>query len=107
MFAEEEGHSNYHIIALIIAYLYYAEPNDKGYTEADFLRIAEEYRINRVTSLKPEQLSEILNEMCDLNVITVMEGNYRFATDGFRKYLGNQDKIVDSINDYIKEGVTV
>lgn len=107
LFTEEEGHSNYHIIALIIAYLYYAEPNDKGYTEADLLRIAEEYRINRVTSLKPEQLSEILNEMCDLNVITVMEGNYRFATDGFRKYLGNQDKIEKSMGEYFEEAVTV
>lgn len=107
LFTEEEGHSNYHIIALIIAYLYYAEPNDKGYTEADLLRIAEEYRINRVTSLKPEQLSEILNEMCDLNVITVMDGNYRFATDGFRKYLGNQDKIEKSMGEYFEEAVTV
>lgn len=107
LFTEEEGHSNYHIIALIIAYLYYAEPNDKGYTEADLLKIAEEYRINRVTSLKPEQLSEILNEMCDLNVITVMDGNYRFATDGFRKYLGNQDKIEKSMGEYFEEAVTV
>lgn len=107
LFTEEEGHSNYHIIALIIAYLYYAEPNDKGYTEADLLKIAEEYRINRVTILKPEQLSEILNEMCDLNVITVMEGNYRFATDGFRKYLGNQEQVEKSISEYFEEAVTV
>ncbi len=106
LFTEEEGHSNYHIIALIIAYLYYAEPNDKGYTEADLLRIAEEYHINRVISLKPEQRSEILKEMCDLNVITDMEGNYRFATDGFRKYLGNQDKIEKSLGEYFEEAVT-
>lgn len=107
LFTEEEGHSNYHIMALIIAYLYYAEPNDKGYTESDLLKIAEEYRINRVTSLKPEQLAEILNEMCDLNVITVMEGYYRFATDGFRKYLGNQDKVEKSMSEYFEEAVIV
>lgn len=107
LFAEEKKHSNYHIIALIIAYLYYAEPNDKGYTESDLLKIADEYHINRVTSLESEQLSEILNEMCDLNVITVMEGNYRFATDGFRKYLGNQDKIEKSMGEYFEEAVTV
>ena len=107
LFAEEEGHSNYHIIALILAYLYYIEPNDKGYTEVDLLKIAEEYHINRVTSLKSEQLSEVLNEMCDLNVITVMEENYRFATDGFRKYLGNQDKIEKSMSEYFEEAVTV
>ena len=107
LFTEEEGHSNYHIIALIIAYLYYAEPNEKGYTEADLLKIAEEYSINRVISLKPEQLSEILNEMCDLNVITVMDGNYRFATDGFRKYLGNQEQVEKSMGEYFEEAVTV
>ncbi len=107
LFTEEKRHSNYHIIALIIAYLYYAEPNEKGYTESSIIKIAEEYHIKRVTSLEPEQLSEILSEMCDLNIITVLEGNYRFATDGFRKYLGNQEQIMDSINDYLEEATTI
>ena len=106
LFVEEEGHSNYHIIALIIAYLYYTEPNEKGYTASDLLKTAHEYSITRVTSLKPEQFSEILNEMCDLNVITVMDGYYRFATDGFRKYLGNQEQIEKSISDYFEEVIT-
>ena len=107
LFTEEKRHSNYHIIALIIAYLYYAEPNEKGYTESSIIKIAEEYHIKRVTSLEPEQLSEILSEMCDLNIITVLEGNYRFATDGFRKYLSNQEQIMDSINDYLEEATTI
>lgn len=107
LFTEEKRHSNYHIIALIIAYLYYAEPNEKGYTESSIIKIAEEYHIKRVTSLEPEQLSEILSEMCDLNIIKVLEGNYRFATDGFRKYLSNQEQIMDSINDYLEEATTI
>lgn len=107
LFTEEKGRSNYHIIALILAYLYYAEPNEKGYTESDMLKVAEEYRINRVTSLKPEQLSEILSEMCDLNVITVMDGNYRFVTDGFRKLLGSQETVEKSMGDYFEEVIAV
>lgn len=107
LFTEEKGRSNYHIIALILAYLYYAEPNEKGYTESDMLKVAEEYHINRVTSLKPEQLSEILSEMCDLNVITVMDGNYRFVTDGFRKLLGSQETVEKSMGDYFEEVVAV
>ena len=71
------------------------------------LKVAEEYRINRVTSLKPEQLSEILSEMCDLNVITVMDGNYRFVTDGFRKLLGSQETVEKSMGDYFEEVVAV
>ncbi len=107
LFTEEKGRSNYHIIALILAYLYYAEPNEKGYTESDMLKVAEEYRISRVTSLKPEQLSEILSEMCDLNVIAVMDGNYRFVTDGFRKLLGSQETVEKSMSDYFEEVTAV
>lgn len=107
LFTEEKGRSNYHIIALILAYLYYAEPNEKGYTEADMLKIAEEYHINRVNSLKPEQLSEILSEMCDLNVIAVMDGYYRFVTDGFRELLGSQEKVEESMGDYFEEVFSV
>lgn len=104
LFAEEEVRSNYHIIALIIAYLYYTDPNEKGYTEEALLKVAEEYRIDRITALKTEQLSEILQEMLDLNIITDMNGYYRFATDGFRKLLGNQEKVEKSMSDYIEEG---
>lgn len=103
LFTEEKGHSNYHIIALILAYLYYTEPNEKGYTNNNILKVAEEYHINRVTSLKPEQLAEILSEMRDLNVITVMEGYYRLATDGFRNLLGSQETVEKSMGKYFEE----
>ncbi len=102
---EDKKRSNYHIIALILAYLYYAAPNEKGYTNEDLLKIADEYHITRVTSLKPEQLSEILSEMWDLNIITVMDGCYRFATDGFRKLLGSQETVEKSMGDYFEEAV--
>lgn len=107
LFTEEKGRSNYHIIALILAYLYYVEPNEKGYTNADLLKVAEEYHINRVLSLKPEQLSEMLNEMWDLNVITVMADHYRFSTDGFRKLLGSKETVENSMGDYFEEGAAV
>ena len=103
LFTEEEKHSNYHIIALIIAYLYYDAPNDKGYTQDDILKVAEEYKITRVLSWRPEQFSEILNEMYDLNVITVMDNYYRFATEGFRKFLGSRQKVENSISEYFEE----
>ena len=107
LFTEEKGRSNYHIIALILAYLYYAEPNEKGYTSADIIKVAEEYHINRILSLKPEQLSELLSEMRDLNVITIMDDHFRFATDGFRKLLGSQENVEKSMGDYFEEVLTV
>lgn len=109
LFTEEEGRSNYHIIALILAYLYYTEPNknEKGYTYEELMGVAEEYHINRVTSLKSEQLSEILSEMLDLNVIKKMDGNYCFTTDGFRKLLGSQEKVEKSLSEYFEEDIAV
>lgn len=107
LFTEEEGHSNYHIIALIIAYLYYTSPNDKGYAQDEILKVAKEYHITRVTTLKPEQFDEVLNEMWDLNVITVMDKKYRFATDGFRKLLGNQETVEKAMEEYLDEGDSV
>lgn len=106
LFTDAKERSNYHIIALIIAYLCYVSPNEKGYTRDDLLRIAEEYHITRITSLKPNQFEEILNEMLDLNVVSVMDNYYRFATDGFRKFLGSQDKVEKSMADYFEEEVS-
>ncbi len=103
LFTEEKGRSNYHIIALILAFLDYNMHDDKGYTVGDLLKVANEYKITRITALKAEQLDEILNEMWDLNVITVMDGYYRFATDGFRKLLGSKENVDKSMADYIEE----
>ncbi|MDE5755043.1 MAG: hypothetical protein K2H89_10980, partial [Oscillospiraceae bacterium] len=107
LFAEEKGRSNYHIIALVLAFLYYTAPNDKGYTISDMLKVAQEYHINRITALKSNQFTEIMSEMCDLNVITVMEDNYRFATDGFRNLLGSQEKVEKSMSDYFEEEILI
>ena len=104
LFTEEADRSNYHVIALMIAYLCYIEPNEKGYTVDSLLKVAEAYSVYRITSLTSEQFSEILSEMWDLNVITVMEGYYRFATDGFRKLLGSQDKVEEELRKYSEEG---
>ena len=44
--------------------------------------------------------------MLDLNVVSVMDNYYRFATDGFRKFLGSQDKVEKSMADYpINRGI--
>ncbi|MBQ8791707.1 MAG: hypothetical protein IJZ51_10400 [Ruminiclostridium sp.] len=106
LFAEEEGRSNYHIIALIIAYLCYEASDDAGYSIEDILRVARDYNINRVLTMRSEQLSETLNEMCDLNVITEMEDRYSFSTDGFRNLLGNREEIDEAMSQYFGEEVT-
>jgi hypothetical protein len=43
--------------------------------------------------------------MCDLNVITVMDNRYHFATDGFLQLLGDQETVEKSMDNYIEEDI--
>lgn len=103
LFTEEKGRSHYHILALILAYLYYEMPAEKKYTVEDILRVAEEYRITRILKLDREKLEELLYEMWDLNVISKEDNFYRFATEGFRELLGSRKQVEDEMDKYFEE----
>ncbi len=103
LFVAEEGHSDYHIIALILSWLYETTPSETGHTIEDICRVAEEYQITRIIQLKKEQLEELLHEMWDLNIVSA-NGDHYFATDGFREMLGSRDMIEQKMNEYIEEG---
>lgn len=105
LFTEEKGHSHYHIIALIFAYLYYDLPTEKKYTIDDLMRVADEYKITRLLNLNKEKIEELLNEMWDLNILSKEDEYYRFATEGFRELLGSRKQVEDSISDYFEEDI--
>ena len=58
----------------------------------------------RLISLKREQMEELLNEMWDLNVLSLEGERYRFATEGFREMLGSQEEVDQSMAEYFVEG---
>ncbi|MGN0650756.1 MAG: hypothetical protein ACI4KM_09995 [Oscillospiraceae bacterium] len=104
LFTEEKGHSHYHIIALVFAYLYYDSPAEKKYTIDDLMRIAGEYKITRLMNLSKEKLEELLSEMWDLNILSKEDVYYRFAAEGFRELLGSREQVFNSMSDYVMEG---
>ena len=109
LFVEEENHSHYHAIALIIAYLLNTEYSENGYTVDEIMAAAGKQKISRIITLKKEQLEEFLQEMWDLNVLTVAIPNsqrYTFATDGFRDMLGNADDVELALAEYMDEEVS-
>lgn len=106
LFTEEKGRSYYHILALILAYLYYEMPAEKKYTVEDILRIAEEYKITRILNIDREKLEELLYEMWDLNIISKEDNFYRFATEGFRELLGGRKQVEDGIDKYFEEVIS-
>jgi hypothetical protein len=103
LFTEEEGRSYYHIIALIMAFLYYEMPVEKKYTIDDIFMIANKYNITRINTLEREKLEELLYEMWDLNIVSKEDEFYRFATEGFRELLGSRKQIEDEISKYVGE----
>ncbi len=103
LFTEEKGRSNYHILALILAYLYHERPDEKKYTVDDILKVAEEYRITRILTIDREKLEEFLYEMWDLNIISKEDNFYRFATEGFRELLGGKKQVEDEMGKYFEE----
>lgn len=104
LFTEEKGHSQYHIIALIFAFLCYESTAEKKYTVDDLMNVAREYKITRLLGLSREQIEELLSEMCDLNILSVEDGYYRFATEGFRELLGSREQVENSMGEYFEEG---
>lgn len=104
LFTEETGHSKYHVIALILSYLCYTEPSNKGYTIDDIVRIAETYDITRIKKISREQLQELLHEMWDLNVLSSEGDYYMFATESFREMLGKQEDVEKKMSEYFGEG---
>lgn len=103
LFTEEKGHSHYHIIALIFAYLYNNTSGEKKYTIDDLLKVAKDFSITRLLSLNREKIEELLNEMWDLNVLSKEDDYYRFATEGFRELLGSNDKVEEAMLEYARE----
>ena len=91
---------------MLLSNLITTQPNENGYTPEEIFEIADHNAIQRITSLKPEQLRELLDEMWDLNILTSKDGRYSFATEGFREMLGDPAAVRDKIYEYFAEGVS-
>lgn len=105
LYTEEEGRSYYHILSLILAYLYYEFPSEKKYTLNDILKVAEEYRVTRLLKLDRAKIEELLYEMWDLNIVSKEDAYYRFATEGFRELLGSKKEVEDGMAEYFEENI--
>ena len=110
LFVEEEGRSYYHAIALNLSYLCTESPNDSGHTCAEIMAAARENGTARLTVLNEEQMTELLQEMWDLNIVSAAKigdtVRYIFSTDAFRRMLGNEQAVNQKLLSYISEEVS-
>lgn len=104
LFVDKNQGSYYHIIALILAYLHYENYSDIGYNISNIYQVAKEYNILKVNELSEIQLSELLSEMWDLNILSATDGYYVFSTESFRELLGSREQVEQAMTIYIDGG---
>jgi len=92
----------YYIIALLVAYLYY-ESDKNDYTPKDVWDIAEVFDLEKITALSLEQLTALMEEMKELNVLRItMSGGYLFTRYSFFQMMGTKATIEDEICKYME-----
>ncbi len=94
----------YHIIAVIIAYCSYSENKGDGYTVEDVYNIAQDYCISKIQKLEIIQLTALMDELCELNILSKsVAGEYMFARYNFLQLLGTSEEIENMILNYSEE----
>ena len=93
----------YHVIALVVAYLYYEKSGKSGYTPEDVMALADEFGLEKLTSLTLEQISALMEEMKEMNILrTTSTGNYLFARYNFFRMIGSKADVDDELMKYME-----
>ena len=94
----------YYMIALLIAYRYYEEEANAGCSAKDILMLAEDFGINKLTTLTRQRVDSLMKELEEMNILQRMsDGRYTFARYTFYQMMGNPDTILEEIEKYIGE----
>ena len=93
----------YHIIAILVAYLYHKEGSRNGYTPAEILQMGEEFGISKITKLSAENVKALMEELRELNVLRLTANNgYLFTRYSFFQMMGNAEHLEDEIMQYME-----
>lgn len=91
----------YYLIALLGAYHYHNCKEQPGFDAKDLHAYAVDYGISKISDLNQEQISALMEEMRELNVLqSLSNGKYRFTRHSFCQMMGNIQEIEDHILDY-------
>lgn len=97
------GDDNYYLlIAMITAYLYNSDDGDVKVTPADVLQFARDYDIKDIASLTIENVTALMEEMRELNVLQHNgEHGYRFTRYSFYQMMGTKAHLEDELTKYM------
>lgn len=95
----------YHIIAVIVAYLYHTQPQQEGYFPKDVLKFGLDYGIKKLANLNEENVGALMEELRELNIFRrTVNGAYRFTRYNFFQMMGTEKELENILlTDYMEE----
>ncbi len=94
----DKDNKYYYIIALAIAWLHHNKKNISGYSPEDVKDFCKDWGFDKITNMKTQELTVLLNELKELNILrNTGENRYWFARYNFFQLMGTKEKVDDKI----------
>lgn len=94
----------YYIIALIFAFLYHTKNDTEGYDAMDVIEIAGNYGITKISELTEENVSALLEELRELNILRPLnQSKYLFSRHSFFQMMGSKDDVENELIKFMGE----
>lgn len=94
----------YYIIALLVAFHYHENKLQNGCSVQELADLASMYSIRKIAELSNEQISALMEEMRELNVLQrAGDGGYRFTRHSFCQMMGTVEQIEDELMNYMED----
>ena len=94
----------YHIIAILMAWLYHDRNDQRGYLPEDLLALGKDLGIGKMKDLSIENVRALMEELCELNVLRqTANGRYLFMRYNFFQMMGTRDKLDEDLLTYMED----
>lgn len=94
----------YYLIALIMAYLYYSNGYNEGYSAEDIKNAGKNLDIAKIAELNDDKLSAFMEELKELNVLrSTDDTHYLFTRFTFFQMMGTSSEVDDKLVEYMED----
>lgn len=94
----------YYLIALIMAYLYYCNGYNEGYSPKDIKLAGKDLDIAKIATLDDDKLVALMEELKELNVLRSTDDTcYLFSKFSFFQMMGTRTEVDDKLVEYMED----
>jgi len=94
---DEKDDNFYYTIALLVALQHHKDAENSDVTPEMLLALADQYGVNKVSTLDEQKAYALMEELCELNVLHNSGKGYRFTRYSFYQMMGTEKHIEDEL----------